>query len=58
MKPVKHDQTPEVSGGIVTDGEPLPVDVNPLPYPGGPGPYYPPAPIAPVIDDPFTTIKL
>jgi hypothetical protein len=59
MKPVKQDQTPEVSGGIViTDCEPVPIDTDPLPYPGAPGPYYPTAPIVPVIDEPFTTIKL
>ena len=56
MKPVTQEDTPEVSGGLVVDCEPVPIDINPLPYPGGPGPYYPPAPIAPVSEEPFTTI--
>ncbi len=56
MKKVNHQQTPEISGGIV-DCEPVPIEVHtPLPYPGDP--VYPPAPIAPVIDDPYNTIKL
>lgn len=57
MKPLKQDNTPDVSGGIV-DCEPLPIaDINPLPVPF-PGGDYPPAPITPVIEEPFITIKL
>ena len=57
MKPVTKEKTPEVSGGIV-DCEPVPIaDINPMPEPW-PIPSYPQAPIVPVIDDPYTTIKL
>lgn len=57
MKPVIKEQTPEISGGIV-DCEPVPIIDEPLPAPYPGGGIYPPAPITPVIDEPFTVIKL
>lgn len=57
MKSVNQDDTPEVSGGISLD-EPLPVVSDPLPAPYPGNPCYPPAPITPVIEEPFTLIKL
>lgn len=59
MKPVKQDNTTtEVSGGIV-DCEPLPIaDIHPLPAPFPGGEIYPPAPITPVVEEPFAAINL
>jgi hypothetical protein len=55
MKPVTKENTPEVSGGLVVDCEPVIIDPLPEPWPI---PSYPQAPVVPVIDDPYTTIKL
>lgn len=56
MKPVKQEDTPEISGGNAVEGPIKPSDIYPWPAPSDP--IYPPAPITPVIDEPFITTNL
>ena len=55
MKPLKQQDTPEVSGGADHAVDKEPVMIDPLPMPT---PSYPIAPVTPVVDEPFTIIRL
>lgn len=59
MKPLKQEDAPGISGGLDVE-QPVVLIVSddplPAPYPGTP--CYPTAPITPVIEEPFTLIKL
>ena len=55
MKPLKQQDVPEVSGGHDQIGDKEPVMIDPLPLPN---PSYPVAPVTPVVDEPFTIIRL
>ena len=55
MKPLKQQDVPEVSGGSEYPVEKEPVLIDPLPMPI---PTYPVAPVTPVVEEPFTIIRL
>ena len=55
MKPVKTDETPEISGGFEDPTKNPPIDST---LPIAPSPLYPRAPVMPVIDETITIESL
>ena len=54
MKPVKSEETPEISGGSENPTKNPPIDAS---LPICPAPLYPRAPVAPVVDEFNITIQ-
>ena len=55
MKPVKTEETPEISGGSESPTKNPPIDST---LPIVPGPLYPRAPVMPVVDETITIESL